>query len=98
MPRPPGEGGRGRGVGFFRSHTLTEEFPKNFAAYSTGVIHRSGEHFAYAGPEAVAAIEAAWDEIEQQAAILAARGIRVTIAYDHDAGRFVMRSASHIEH
>jgi hypothetical protein len=47
-------------------------------------------------PEAVAAIEAAWDEIEQQVAILAARGTRVTIAYDGE--RFVMRSADRIMH
>ena len=46
--------------------------------------------------EAVAAIEAAWDEIEQQVAILAARGIRVTIAYDGE--RFVMRSADRVMH
>ena len=47
-------------------------------------------------PEAVAAIEAAWDEIEQRVATLAARGIRVTIAYDGE--RFVMRSADRIMH
>jgi hypothetical protein len=47
-------------------------------------------------PEAVAAIEAAWDEIEQRVAILAARGTRVTIAYDSE--RFVMRSADRIMH
>ena len=46
--------------------------------------------------EAVAAIEAAWDEIEQQVAILAARGTRVTIAYDGE--RFVRRSADRIMH
>jgi hypothetical protein len=47
-------------------------------------------------PAAVAAIEAAWEEIEQRVAILAARGIRVTIAYDGE--RFVLRSADRVMH
>jgi hypothetical protein len=48
--------------------------------------------------DAVAAIEAAWEEVEQQVAILARRGIRLTIGYDEEAGRFVVQDMSRIQH
>jgi hypothetical protein len=47
-------------------------------------------------PEAGAAIEAVWDEIEQQVCHIGCGGTRVTIAYDGE--RFVMRSADRIMH